>query len=382
MIYLDNAATTFPKPESVYLAMDDVNRNHAFNAGRGSYRVAQEASALIDETKARILKLVHAGTSSRVVFTPSITIALNEIIQGVDLRDGDNIYLTPYEHNAVARVCELVSEKKKVNIIQMPVIDGSFEIDIEKTKYLFTQEKPKLVCCTHVSNVTGYILPTKELFEISKQYDAVTVLDTAQSLGIIDINANDIKADYIAFAGHKSLYGPLGVGGFIAAPKLTKLHITLAGGTGSDSLNLKMPESVPGRYEYASTNIVAIAGLNAALKEVNVEKNYVIEKELTKKTVEVLTKIPNVIVYAPSIEKHIGVISFNVKGYIAEDIGFMLDQDYEIAVRTGYHCAPFIHRILKDEKYIGTVRIGLSKYNNEHDIATLANALRKMIGET
>jgi cysteine desulfurase family protein len=378
MIYLDNAATTYPKPENVYDAMDDANRNLSFNAGRGSYRKAKEATALIDDTKKLLLNLVNAPAGSTVAFTPSITIALNEILQGISLNCGDNIYVSPYEHNAVARVCELISEKKNINIIKLPVKEDTFEIDLDKVKVIFAKERPSLVCCLHVSNVTGYILPIKELFELAKQYTAVTVLDTAQSLGLVKLDLSEVQADYVGFAGHKSLYGPFGIGGIISTSSKLKLNVVIAGGTGSNSLNLEMPQNAPGRYEYASSNIVAIAGLKAALTLIDVEEKNSYERKLTNKVVESLEDIPNVIVYAPPREKHIGVISFNVNGYQAEDIGMILDEDYDIAVRTGYHCAPWIHELLGDEKFSGTVRVGLSSFSTEKDIEELVDAIMSL----
>ena len=162
MVYLDNAATTFPKPEAVYEAMDYANRNQAFNAGRGTYLASKEAMRLIDKLKQKLIALVHAGSNAKVILTPSITIALNEIIQGIVLSSGANIYVSPYEHNAVARVVHLVEKRiGGVNVIELPVEEETNEIDLEKTKYMFAKNNPNLVCCNHMSNVTGYILPVK-----------------------------------------------------------------------------------------------------------------------------------------------------------------------------------------------------------------------------
>ena len=376
MIYLDNAATTFPKPDSVYDALDKANREFAFNTGRGSYKVAREATKIIDEARIALLKLVNAEGMADVVFAPSITIALNQIINGIDFAAGDNVYVSPYEHNAVARPVNLIKKLKNVNIIEMPVVENTLEIDLEKLKYMFTQQPPKCVLCIHISNVTGYILPVKDIFLMAKKYDSITVLDTAQSFGLVGLEMKNLNADFIAFAGHKSLYGPFGVGGFITSGKV-KLREYIVGGTGSDSLNLNMPEGYPYKYESASSNIVAIAGLNAALNELDIENIYYHEKELTDYLVEQLAEIPEVTMYLPPKDKHIGIVSFNIKGYRAEDVGMILDEDYDIAVRTGYHCAPFIHKWLKDEEYVGTVRVGIGRYNNENDI----NALVCAIGE-
>ena len=367
MIYLDNAATTFPKPNSVYETMDRANRELAFNAGRGSYKVARKATQLIDETKALLLELVGGKGIAEVVFSPSITIALNQILCGIEFVSGDNIYVSPYEHNAVARTVHLLEKEKCINVIEMPLKEETLEIDIEQLKYSFMKHPPKCVCCIHVSNVTGYILPVTEVFEIAKQYDAINVLDTAQSLGLVDVNLNQIYVDFIAFAGHKTLYGPFGIGGFITTGKV-KLKEYIVGGTGSDSLNLDMPEGYPAKYESSSANIVAIAGLNAALKEINVEESFVKEKELTGYLVKKMQELDDVILYLPPPDKHIGIVSFNIEGYKSEDVGMILDEDYDIAVRTGYHCAPYVHRHLKSDEYVGTVRVGMGRCNDTDEI--------------
>lgn len=375
MVYLDNAATTFPKPESVYCAMDKANRELAVNAGRGSYKLAREASGVIAETKSLLRKLVKAENNVGVVFTPSITIALNEIIGGMDWNQNDVVYASPYEHNAVARTLHHVSELYGVKIKLIPLKDKSLEVDIEKFKYELSKEKPKAVFCTHVSNVTGYILPVSEIFTEAKKYGACTVLDSAQSLGLVDIDVRTMPVDIIAFAGHKTLYGPFGIGGFVNVSSV-KLNTYIVGGTGSDSLNLDMPSGIEVRYESSSTNIVSVHGLNAALKEIDAIEAFNREKELTDYLVKALEPIEGITVYLPAQrEKHIAIVSFVVEGYLSEEIGEILDADFEIAVRTGYHCAPWIHDYIKDKESLGTVRVGVGRYTEKSSIDELIAAL-------
>lgn len=378
MIYLDNAATTFPKPEEVYLEMDKANRTYAVNAGRGSYRLAQYASKVIDETRLEILKLVHGDKDASVVLVPSVTIALNQIFQGLPFVAGDIVYVSPYEHNAVARTLHLISKRKGIIIKELPINEETLEIDLDRVRYQFSKEQPKCVCVTHVSNVTGYILPIVDLLNEAKKYDAITILDASQSLGLLEVSVKKIKADFIAFAGHKTLYGPLGVAGFIINSDVG-LDEFIVGGTGSDSLNLNMPQSIPNKYEAASSNIVAIAGLNAALRWINTTDIYEHEKYLTDYLVDKLKGISNIKLYLPvSQERYISIVSFNIIGYKADDVGMILDQDFDIAVRTGYHCAPYIHKYLKDEYALGTVRIGIGYFNSEKEIDTLFNALLEL----
>jgi len=376
MVYLDNAATTFPKPESVYVAMDEVNRRMGVNAGRGSYSIARDVSSLISETKNAIRNLVHTDLTSPVVFSPSITVALNQVINGLDWQEGAAVYVSPYEHNAVARTIYSVSKKYNLKIIQLPIDKKSLEIDIEKIKYEFSKEKPFAVFCTHVSNVTGYILPVKEIFEESKKYNALTILDSAQSLGLIDVDVQKLSVDIVAFAGHKCLYGPFGIGGFVNVSGV-QIKEFLTGGTGSDSLNLNMPSGSEAKYEAASCNIVAVAGLNAAIKEINIEKCFEHEKELTKYLIEKLIELENVKLYLPkNLDNHIGIVSFTVDDMSSEDVGMILDEDFDIAVRTGYHCAPYIHEYLSDISSLGTIRIGIGLFNKKRDVEVLIDALK------
>ena len=379
MIYLDNAATTYPKSESVYQALDEANRNYAFNAGRGSYAKARIATEIIDTTKKQIKELVNAAVNSSVIFTPSITIALNQILQGIDFCKGDNIYYSPYEHNAVARTLHLIKSRMDVNLLEMPINESTLEIDVEKLKYEFSVNPPRCVCCTHISNVTGYVLPVTEIFECASHYDAITVLDTAQSLGVEKIDMVKMNVSFLAFTGHKSLYGPLGIGGFVDAGKI-KINQIMAGGTGSNSLMLDMPSESPERYEFASSNIVAIAGLSQAIKEIDSDK-LIKEEKLVKRLVDGLSQIENINLYVPDSGAYRNIVSFNLKNYKSEEIGIILDNDFEIAVRTGYHCAPFIHRWLKDEKYLGTVRVGIGKFNTKEDIDALLEAIREISEE-
>lgn len=380
MIYLDNAATTFPKPGVVYDAMDKINREGAVNAGRGSYKLALDASKLIAETKELLRRLINTDISSAVIFAPSVTIAINQIVNGLRLRDKAVVYLSPYEHNAVARSVHELAKKKGLIVKEIP-INSDLEIDLEKMKYEFVKDRPDAIFCTHVSNVTGYILPVKEIFEESKKYDCINILDSAQSLGLVEIQANLMKIDIMAFAGHKTLYGPLGIGGFINISGIP-LDVFISGGTGSDSLNLEMPDGKESRYESASCNIVAVAGLNAALKVIDPVFCMRWEKELSDYLIDQLSSMKKIKVYLPGNQKqHVGIVSFVVQGFSSEDIGTILDEDFDIAVRTGYHCAPFIHKYLRDIGNQGTVRVGLGQFSTMNDIDKLIAGLKEIIDE-
>ena len=377
MIYLDNAATTFPKPERVYDALEVANRELSFNAGRGSYKAARDASAVIDDTKKRLRSLLHATGYADVVFTPSVTHALNQVLNGLDLTGNSVIYVSPYEHNAVARTVYQLSVNSGASVKMLP-LTKDLQIDLEKAKYQFSINSPSVVILNALSNVTGYILPVAEIFLMAKEYGAITVLDAAQAAGLIDLDMPALNADVLCFAGHKTLMGPFGIGGFLIKHGIT-LKKVLTGGTGSASLTLDMPEEAPGRYEASSTNVVAIAGLNASLKGLDINEHRKTLRELTEYLLEALNSIPSVNLMGTfDTDKTLGIVSFVVEGYQSDEVGIILDDEYDIAVRTGYHCAPYIHDYLGDKPYHGTIRIGIGQFNTKEDIDALISAIKSL----
>lgn len=215
MIYLDNAATSFPRPEAVCAEMDRVNRTLSVNAGRGGYKAAREASEIIYDTKKKLAELFHCDGKADVVLTPSVTQAFNQVLNGLDISENTVIYITAYEHNAIARTMESIRQRTGCTVCLIPMEEKTLEIDLKKTEYLFHEKNPDIVISTVISNVTGYMLPVKDLFELAKQHHAITIADAAQAAGLIDIDLDEIKADIIGFAGHKTLCGPFGIGGFI-----------------------------------------------------------------------------------------------------------------------------------------------------------------------
>lgn len=382
LIYLDNAATTFPKPEVVYDVMDEFLRNRCVNAGRGSYDLAKETMSIIDETRQLIGGLVHLKNGDGVIFTPSATIAANQILNGLDWTKIKNVFVTPFEHNAIMRTLHYLQKKHYFEITVIPFDSITFELDVSKAKILFAEKKPELVAMSHVSNATGYILPVEEITEMSKENNAITIIDCAQSLGAIDLNINNINCDFVIFAGHKSLYGPLGISGFINNSSI-KLKKFLVGGTGSDSTNLEMPENTFSEYEPGSYNVYAIAGLNAAIKWINeksIRNIYEHKKELTQKLVDGLMNLEDIEIYIPKkLENHIGVVSFNIPEYSPNDVASILNDEFNIAVRSGHHCAPFIGEFLGGRAVDGTVRVSLGYFNTEKEINKLLESIEDIM---
>lgn len=377
MIYLDNAATTFPKPEEVYQAVDYTQRNMAVNVGRGSYKVASDAMKLVDETRYLMADLFGAENPNNVVFAPSATIAANQIIMGLEWDEYKTVYITPFEHNAIARPLHLMQEKYNFEIVLLPFDSQTQDFDREETETLFSQNPPDYVFLNHISNVTGAIVPVEAITELSKPYEATVIVDASQSAGLKSINMKKSNIDYVIFAGHKNLYSSWGIGGFVSASSI-RLASSLAGGTGSDSLNLNMASELPVGFEVGSANIIAISSLNASLKWLKSTGVSVIadkKAKLTERLIRELRAI-GVKLYLPTY--HTSVISFNVDGYSANDVGTILSEEYDVAVRTGYHCAPYIHDLIDSHRYGGTVRVSVGYFNTEEDIDLLLDGIRSL----
>ena len=372
MIYLDNAATTYPKPEEVYKALDHANRNFAFNAGRGSYPSARSVTELIQETRQLLGDLLKVPGNT-VSFESSATEALNIIINGIPFQSGDTVYISPFEHNAVVRPLFYLKDRIGINIEILPFDKKTWAFDEKKALNMFALKKPRAVFVSHISNVTGLILPFGTIFALSKDYNAITVLDCSQSLGVLNPSVQDV--DFVVFAGHKSLYASFGIAGFYNISDKV-LSISKSGGTGSDSLNHYMPERGAQRYESGSINSVAVAGLRSSLKWLQNNEIYVHEKEITNYLIEKLSLLPNIHLFLPKkTDQIVGIVSFSVEGYTSSDVGSILSDEFDICVRTGYHCAPFVHEFIGSNNNGGTVRVSISSFTTSEDVDDLCSAL-------
>ena len=381
MIYFDNAATTYPKPECVYTATDECLRNFGVNAGRGTYKVARQASEVIQRTRFALAELVNVRNENNVILSPSATVAMNIVLNGLDYNSNTTVYITPFEHNAVARPLKRLSDIYEFSIEMLPFDGKTQKLDRDAMRNKFIVKHPDIVVMNHVSNVTGNIIPIDEIFDASKEYGAINILDASQSLGLVPINLSSQKIDFLVFAGHKNLYGSFGTGGFIYNSDV-KLKSFLTGGTGSDSLNLDMPANLPDLYEPASHDIVSISALNAALSwisDTGIKSIYSHKKELTDYSVQKLSELSSVTLYLPeNRDNHIAIISLTHSDYRPEELADILDNDFDIAVRSGYHCAPYVHKLIGSENNGGTVRISIGFFNTKNDIDSLINALREL----
>ena len=374
MAYFDNAATTFPKPESVYSFMDQFYRRSGANAGRGSYNIAQESSNLIKETRSLIQELLHCQ-AKLVVFTPTATIALNIFIQGVIKKGAKNIYISPFEHNAVTRTLHAFEEAGCIKVMQLSVTKD-LQYDFERIKYQFDDFNPDLVIVSHASNVIGLVAPVEELFNLAKKYGATTLADMAQSAGLVDCNVGLESFDFAVFAGHKTLYGPTGISGFVMK-KDFDLPAVLYGGTGFESANQDMPQSLPERFEMGTLNIAGVAGLNAALKWIKEADINEIWKQEQDKRLKLLSLLDDywfikVVGNCPN-NKYVGIVSCVIDGISSDSAGNIFER-CGIAVRTGLQCAPLAHKCIGTFP-AGTIRFSVSHFTTEQDFNELKEAL-------
>ena len=373
--YFDNAATTFPKPEEVYAFTDKFYRDYGVSIGRGQHKLAAKASTLVAETRELLLTFNHCP-AKRVIFTHTATEALNMILRGLNLSNGSNVYVSPFEHNAVMRTLHNIAQNKNINIIALAVDEGNFNYNLEQIGYQFADKKPNFVVISHASNVCGIIAPIAEITSMSKRHGAVNIIDMCQTMGLVDTDLSGVNIDYAVFAGHKTLYAPLGVAGFICADDIN-IEPLLYGGTGIASASRELPKTVPERYEVGSTNTIAIAGLNAALKwlqNIGISEIFEFERRNHARLLEVLGEFDNIrIVPQAKRDSAIGVVSCVFDGYSSDSIGQILGTQ-DIAVRTGLHCAPDAHRFLGTFPS-GTVRFSISYFNNEKDFEYLYDAL-------
>ncbi len=377
MAYFDNASTTYPKPERVYTFMDEFYRAGGASAGRGQYALAMSTGSLIADTRKRIQWLLHCE-QKQVVFTSTATIALNMIIQGIIRKGAKDIYISPFEHNSVTRTLHYFEEQ---NIIRVHVleVDSDLKFNLEKIRYQFDDVAPEFVIISHASNVFGIVSPVEETFTLAKKYKAITLVDMAQTAGLIDLNAGNNVIDFAVFDGHKTLYGPTGIAGFVMN-KQVELPPVLFGGTGYDSANQNMPDSLPEKYEIGTFNTVGIAGLNVALQwieEISIESLYKREVEHRRKLVEILSDYSWLhIIGDNSPNEYVGIVSCIIDGISSDSASKVFDR-LGISVRTGLECAPLAHKFMNTFP-AGTIRFSVSYFTTNVDFDCLREALDKI----
>ncbi len=379
LIYLDNGATSFPKPEEVYTFMDTFYRNFGVNPGRSGYDMCMEAGEVVEETRKMLADFFNGGTDpNRLCFSYNSTDALNLIIFGL-LGKGDHAISTTLEHNSVLRPLYHLSQDEGVEVDYVGFNNKGF-IDPDDIKKKF-KKNTKLVIVNHASNVIGTVQPIKEIGKYCREQGIIFAIDASQSAGKIPIDMQEMKIDIVAFTGHKSLLGPTGIGGLYVRDGVEIKH-TRAGGTGVRSAVRTHLFEYPYRLEYGTLNTVGVAGLRAGVKwvlEKGMENLHHHEMKLTAMLREGLRNEEGITLYCQEdLDNHISVFLFNVDGMEALNTGTLLDVDYNIACRTGLHCAPLVHEGIGTIPIHGAVRFGVGPFNTEEHIEEAIAAVKEI----
>jgi cysteine desulfurase family protein len=378
MIYLDNAATSFPKPEETYVFMDQFYRSHGVNPGRSGYDLCMETGQLVDDTRKLLTHFFNGTDPDRLIFAYNSTDALNLAFFGM-LSAGDHAITTTVEHNSVLRPLYHLSQHHGVEVDHVP-FDAKGFVDPDAVAARF-KPTTRLVAINHASNVIGTVQPIAEIGRRCRERGVHLVVDASQTAGKIPIDVQAMNVDVLAFTGHKSLMGPTGIGGMYVQEGV-EIRRTRAGGTGVRSAQRSHLDEYPWRLEYGTPNIMGIAGVNAGLQWIERTGLAAIEAHemrLMRQLVDGLRAIPGVSLYCQEgLVNHIAVMAFNVDGVEAGDTGTMLDVDYNIACRTGLHCAPRVHEQLGLDKLHGAVRFGIGPFNTDEHITTAIGAVREI----
>jgi cysteine desulfurase/selenocysteine lyase len=380
MIYLDNASTSFPKPESVYQTLDRFARTSLANPGRAAHKMALAAEHALDDARHRLNRFVNGKAPERFVFTLNCTDALNMAIKGV-LNDGDHVVTTDLEHNSVSRPLVALAEAGRITLTRVAA-DGSGTIDPDAVKRAITPTT-RLVVVNHASNVLGTVQPVAEIGRVVREAEPVLFLvDAAQSAGTVPIDVQAMHIDLLAAPGHKGLFGPTGTGFLYVGPR-AKLRPWREGGTGGDSSTPVQPSEFPYYLEGGTPNVLGVAGLVAGLDFVEERTPGAIREH----EVALCDRLRDKLEDAGGFEffghrdpaRRVGTISFRTAAIPAPELGGILDQAFDIAIRPGLHCAPYVHRSFGTFPE-GTVRVSPGPFNTTDDIDQLIEALREITG--
>jgi cysteine desulfurase / selenocysteine lyase len=379
MIYLDNAATSWPKPPEVLKAITEVMEQAGGNPGRSGHRFSVAAARVVYECREKVTEFFNISDPKRVIFTANATQAINLVLRGI-LKPGDHVVTSSMEHNAVMRPLRFLEKQGIVIKIAQCAADGTLDVS-EIAKLI--DNKTRLVVISLASNVTGTILPVAEVTAVAHQFGALVLADAAQAAGAIPIDLRQNGVDFLAFTGHKELLGPTGIGGLIISQNVDARTITplMFGGTGSRSDSEEQPEDMPDKFESGTANMIGIAGLRAALGWINQRGLAAIgehNKELTMMLLEGLANINGVKIYGtPNAGNSLAIVSFTIKGKKVSEVGFRLDDEFEIMARVGLHCAPAAHRTIGSFPE-GTVRFSPGIFTTTENVKQTLKAVQKV----
>lgn len=382
IVYFDNAATSHPKPESVYRAVDHFLREVGASPGRSGHRLGLSAGRVVLEARERLARLFNVGDSSRIILTVNCTEALNLAIKGL-LRPGDHVVTSSVEHNSVMRPLRRLQAE---GVIALSVVACSGEgwLDPADVKE-HLKPTTRLVVLTHASNVVGTIQPVEEIGSLTRARGIRFLVDAAQSAGALPIDLDVLGVDLLAFSGHKGLLGPQGTGGLVVGEGVELVPLK-EGGTGSRSQHQTQPTHLPDRYESGTLNGPGIAGLAAGLtylEDRGVEAINERLKELTALVLDELARTPGVTVYGPrDAEKQTAVVSFTLAGADAGELAEILDRRFGIMTRSGLHCSPAAHRTIGTfRRTRGAVRVSLGPFNTAEEVHYFGRCLREIQAE-
>ena len=377
MIYLDNSATTFPKPKLVMMSVNEALSKFSANPGRSGHNMSLRCAKQVFLARETVCRFFNVDDESKVVFTSSCTTSLNMVIKGV-LKPGDHCVISCLEHNSVLRPLEKLKDKNiSYSVAKVYPEDNNKTLDSFRS---CINERTKLIVCTHASNVFGIRLPVERICALAHSYGVLFCLDAAQSAGVLDVNVGEYNFDYVCCAGHKGLYGPMGIGVLIINSDVLPDTI-IEGGTGSESQNYNQPDFTPDRYESGTLNIPGICGLKKGIEiveKIGVNNIYNKEMNLIIMLYHNLKMNKKVTLYTDIATLNCApVLSFSIKGKDSEQVAKYLNDNYGIAVRAGLHCAPLAHKFMNTEDE-GVVRVSPSLFTTEKDIKTLIFAVNNL----
>ena len=380
MIYLDNAATSSPKPEIVVREVAKALRQYSANPGRGGHTPSMKASEAVYAVRQLVKDCFHVSSEENVIFTGGCTASLNTVIKGV-LRPGDHVVISSLEHNAVLRPLYQLKQRGNIDYSVAQVVPNDSDMTLSAFRNAINS-RTKMIICTHASNVFGIRLPVERICALAHAYGIRFCLDAAQSAGILDINIAEYGYDYVCCAGHKGLYAPTGIG-LLLINHDDPLQPLTEGGTGSESTDPGMPAYYPDRLESGTLNIPGLCGLGAGIRFLNhrgMKKTADDEMRLIRELYRQLKKIDKVRLYTeePDLTSSVPVFSFNIEGIDSEKVAEYLNGRYGIAVRAGLHCAPLAHQSMGTLDS-GTVRIAPSAFTTAKDINILLIAVKNFI---
>ena len=378
MIYLDNAATSWPKPEAVYKASDQAIRRGG-NPGRSSSEKARAAADDIADARSALAELFHVSDPARIVFALNATDAINLGINGM-IGSGGHVITSQIEHNAVTRpLAYLEDAGTRITKVKTDPVEG---VDLEELRNAFCEDT-NLVVMSHGSNVTGTLNPVKEIGAICREKNVPFLVDASQTAGAIPIDAEKMNIDLLAFPGHKSLLGPTGTGGLYVSERVSP-HPIRSGGTGVFSEVRLQPEKLPFYYEAGTQNTCGLAGLAAGVRyilERSVNNIFHEEQKMLNMLIDGLRAIPAVKIYGPVSGPRAAAVSFNIEGLDCADAAMILETHYDISVRSGLQCAPDTHRLIGTFNTGGTLRVSPGIFNTPDEINTFIDAVREIAEE-